>query len=114
MGAQHQSLSPRSSILALKATLFFVEELYRHLLDTGRLLDADGQFSPSLPAQDLDVPGSVRIVIARRIVRIEVKTREVLVTAAVLGGSFTPGVKAETSQPEFTKMVVSLHSRKAK
>ena len=45
---------------------FFVEEVYQHLLEEGRLFDADGKWKTALRGEPIQVPESVRLVITRR------------------------------------------------
>jgi hypothetical protein len=46
---------------------FFVEEVYQHLHEQGRLFDADGTWLEHLSIEDLDVPEGVRLVVGRRL-----------------------------------------------
>src|SRR5260370_16777635 len=48
---------------------FFVEELYRHLLEEGKLFDAAGQFRTDPNVEQIDVPENVRLIIGRRLER---------------------------------------------
>jgi len=68
---------------------FFVEEVFRHLQEEGRLLDAEGRFRAGLDIGELDVPEGVRLVIGRRLERLGEATRKVLAAAAVVGHGFT-------------------------
>ena len=68
---------------------FFIEELFLHLVERGKLTDANGDFRSTLSIADIDVPQSVRLVIGRRLARLSDETRKVLGTAAVIGRSFT-------------------------
>ncbi len=67
---------------------FFVEELYRYLEEENRLFDEAGQFRTELKIAELDAPPSVRLVVARRLARLNGPTRQMLGTAAVVGRSF--------------------------
>jgi tetratricopeptide (TPR) repeat protein len=67
---------------------FFVEEVFRHLKDEGRLLDADGRWLPDLKIEGLEVPEGVRLVIGRRLERVSETCRNVLTAAAVIGPRF--------------------------
>jgi DNA-binding winged helix-turn-helix (wHTH) protein/predicted ATPase len=68
---------------------FFVEELFRHLVEENRLYDSSGQFRSRLASGELDAPPSVRLVVARRLTRLSDLTQKVLATAAVIGRSFS-------------------------
>jgi len=67
---------------------FFVEELFAHLVERGKLFDAKGEFRAGLDLNDVDVPQSLRVAIGRRLSRLDEDTRKVLATAALLGRSF--------------------------
>ena len=67
---------------------FFVEEVYQHLLDEGRLFDADGKWKTALRGEPIQVPESVRLVITRRVQRLSETARRVLTAAAVIGRAF--------------------------
>jgi tetratricopeptide (TPR) repeat protein len=68
---------------------FFVEELFKHLVEQGKLLDSSGNFRHNLEIDDIDVPQSLRLVIGRRLARFGDATVKALGTAAVIGRSFT-------------------------
>jgi tetratricopeptide (TPR) repeat protein len=68
---------------------FFVEEVFRHLTDEGRLFDDQGAWRTGLRADELGVPEGVRLVIGRRLEKLGVEARRVLTTAAVIGRSFS-------------------------
>ncbi len=68
---------------------FFVEELFRHLEEENRLYDSAGQFRSELEIGELDAPPSVRLVVARRLARLNDLTQKMLATAAVIGRFFS-------------------------
>lgn len=67
---------------------FFIEEIFRHLAEEGRLLDAKGGWRVDLHLETRHVPEGVRLVLLRRLERLNAGTRRVLTTAAVIGRSF--------------------------
>ena len=67
---------------------FFVEEVYQHLAEEGKLFDAAGWWRDDLRVEELDVPEGIRLVIGRRIQRLSQEGRQLLTMAAVVGGSF--------------------------
>jgi class 3 adenylate cyclase/tetratricopeptide (TPR) repeat protein len=67
---------------------FFVEEVFRHLLEERRLLDPAGGWVDDVSIDDVDVPESVRLVTGRRIERLEEETKRSLTNAAVIGRVF--------------------------
>ncbi|CAN5327247.1 hypothetical protein BH09GEM1_BH09GEM1_41050 [soil metagenome] len=73
---------------ATEGNPFFIEEVFRHLREEGRLLDADGRWLPALSIDELEVPEGVRLVIGRRLERVGDDCRAVLTAAAVNGPRF--------------------------
>jgi tRNA A-37 threonylcarbamoyl transferase component Bud32/tetratricopeptide (TPR) repeat protein len=67
---------------------FFVEEVFQHLKEEGRLFDADGRWRIELRVEEINVPEGVRLVISRRLARLGDEARKVLAAAAVIGRSF--------------------------
>ena len=67
---------------------FFVEEVYQHLAEEGRLFDATGGWRTDLRIGAIDVPEGVRLVIGRRLDRLGATARKVLIAAAVIGRTF--------------------------
>lgn len=68
---------------------FFVEEVFQHLAEEGKLFDDGGGWRRDLGVRSLDVPESVRLVVGRRLHRLGDAARAVLTTAAVVGRSFS-------------------------
>ena len=68
---------------------FFVEEVFQHLAEEGRLFDGDGRWRQDLQVRSLEVPESVRLVIGRRLERLGADARSMLATAAVIGRTFS-------------------------
>src|SRR5216683_1949152 len=68
---------------------FFIEELFKHLVEEGKVLDPSGQFRGDLRLSELDVPANVRLVVGRRLERLREASRQVLAAAAVMGRSFS-------------------------
>ena len=68
---------------------FFVEEVFQHLKEEGRLFDDVGKWHADMRVETLDVPEGVRLVIGRRLERLSEQSRRVLTTAAVIGRSFS-------------------------
>ena len=68
---------------------FFVEEIFRHLAEEGKLFDETGKWRPGLRPDQLQVPEGVRLVLGRRLDRLGVNARRILTTGAVIGRSFS-------------------------
>jgi tetratricopeptide (TPR) repeat protein len=68
---------------------FFVEEVYRHLLEEGKVFDEGGQFRSDIEIAESDVPENVRLIIDRRLERLDDGEKLALAAAAVIGRSFS-------------------------
>ena len=68
---------------------FFVEEVYRHLIEEGKVFDAAGQFRTDIKIDEIDVPENVRLIISRRLERLDENEKRALAAAAVIGRSFS-------------------------
>ena len=80
---------------------FFVNQMIRHLVETGALTRHGGRWSAADPPATIDVPDSVRDVIARRLARLPDETEDVLELAAVQGDRFDLRVLVEAAgQPQ--------------
>jgi tetratricopeptide (TPR) repeat protein len=77
---------------------FFVEEVYRHLIEDGKVFDAAGQFRTDIKIEEIDVPENVRLIIGRRLARLDDNEKRVLAAAAVIGRSFSFQLLTETSR----------------
>lgn len=85
--------APPSSLVAAihgetEGNPFFVEEVYEHLAEEGRLFDDDGRWRKDLTIEELDVPEGVRLVVGRRLERLDESAQQVLNVAAVHGRRF--------------------------
>ncbi len=81
---------------------FFVEEVFRHLSEEGRLFDETGKWRPGLRVDNLQVPEGVRLVLGRRLERLGEEARRILTTAALIGRSFSLRLleELENKQPD--------------
>jgi tetratricopeptide (TPR) repeat protein len=68
---------------------FFIEELFRHLIEQNKLIDSAGEFRSDLKLGDFDVPQSLRLRIGSRLARLGDATLKALGAAAAIGRSFT-------------------------
>jgi class 3 adenylate cyclase/tetratricopeptide (TPR) repeat protein len=69
---------------------FFVEEVFQHLTEEGKLFDPSGKdWRADLRVGELEVPEGVRLVIGRRLERVCEDCRRVLTAAAVIGRGFS-------------------------
>ena len=77
---------------------FFVEEVYQHLVEEGKVFDEAGQFRTDIQIDEIDVPENVRLIIGRRLERFDESEKRVLAAAATIGRSFSFRLLTEVSQ----------------
>ncbi len=86
---------------------FFVEEVCKALVDSGKLYFENGQWHRP-PMEELDIPQSVRVAIQSRIGRLPQDVQEILQLAAVLGREFDFDVLAEASNLDEDTLIDAL------
>jgi DNA-binding SARP family transcriptional activator/tetratricopeptide (TPR) repeat protein len=77
---------------------FFIEEIVRHLTETGAIHREQGAWRSDLRANELGIPQGVREVIGRRLSRLGEGARRVLTFSAVLGREFDLELLEELSE----------------
>jgi predicted ATPase len=87
---------------------FFVEEVYRHLVEDGKVFDAAGQFRTDIKIDETDVPETVRLIIGRRLERLDENEMRVLAAAAVIGRSFNFQLLTAISQIDVDELFTIL------
>jgi hypothetical protein len=75
----------------------FVEEVFRHLHEAGKLFDDEGQWVSGAALSETEVPRGVQRVIARRLELLSVTTRRLLAIASVIGRKFSFDLLAAVS-----------------
>jgi hypothetical protein len=63
--------------------------VYRHLVEEGKVFDEGGQFRSDIEIGEIDVPENVRLIIRRRLERLDENEKQALTAAAVIGRSFS-------------------------
>lgn len=76
---------------------FFVEEVFRHLVDLGKIFDDEGEFVSGIQLADTEVPRGVLMVIQNRLDRLSESCRAALTLAAVIGRVFPFRLLASSS-----------------
>src|ERR1700719_4500166 len=87
---------------------FFVEEVYQHLVEEGKVFDAAGKFRTDIKIDEIDVPENVRLIIGRRLERFEENEKRVLAAAATIGRSFSFRLLTEVSQIDIDELFTVL------
>jgi predicted ATPase len=85
---------------------FFVEEVYRHLLDDGKIFDSAGRLRTDVKIDEVEVPENVRLILARRLKRFSDREMRALGAAAAIGRSFSFQLLAAVSQMEIDELFV--------
>jgi DNA-binding SARP family transcriptional activator/tetratricopeptide (TPR) repeat protein len=68
---------------------FYIEEVLRHLIETGVLVERDGSWASALKPEEIGVPEGVKEVLESRLARLSDNCRSVLSEAAILGREFS-------------------------
>jgi class 3 adenylate cyclase/DNA polymerase III delta prime subunit len=77
---------------------FFIAEIIKHLIETGRLYQEGGRWtSDAASITELDIPASVREVLDRRLFRLSAPCRRALAVAALVGAEFNLGLLRKVS-----------------
>ncbi|MGA8644759.1 ATP-binding protein [Candidatus Binatus sp.] len=87
---------------------FFVEEVYRHLIEEGKVFDEAGQFRKDIQIEEIDIPDNVRLIISRRLERLDENERRALAAAAVIGRSFSFQLLTEVSQTDGEELFTAI------
>src|SRR5581483_8619054 len=77
---------------------FFVEEVVRHLADTGVLVGEPGGYPLGGEVSELALPDTVQSVLAARIDRLGGQPKALLATAAVIGRQFDRSLLQRVAQ----------------
>jgi tetratricopeptide (TPR) repeat protein len=92
VAARGQQEPPPAFVLALHAETdgnpFFVEEVLRHLVETGALRHEGGRWTSDRPLAELGIPEGVREVVGRRLSRLSEAANQALGVAAAVGRDF--------------------------
>jgi len=67
---------------------FFVEEVFRHLHEAGKLFNETGQWRSGVQIADTEVPRSVGLIIGQRLERVGADCRRIFTIAALAGKTF--------------------------
>jgi DNA-binding SARP family transcriptional activator/tetratricopeptide (TPR) repeat protein len=87
---------------------FFIEEVMRHLIETGVLYERGGRWTSALTPDEIGVPEGIHEVLMRRLGRLPDSCRSVLAAAAVLGREFSFDVLRTTLGAEEDELIVAL------
>ena len=77
---------------------FFIEEVVQHLIETGHLRGARGDYTLVTSVDRVEVPATVKSVLAARIDRLVEREKRLLQTAAVIGKDFPEPLLAAVAE----------------
>jgi tetratricopeptide (TPR) repeat protein len=87
---------------------FFVEEVYRHLVEEGKVFDTAGQFRKDFKIEEIDIPDNVRLIINRRLERLGESEKQALTAAAAIGRSFSFQLLTAVSQIDINELFTGI------
>jgi len=87
---------------------FFVEEVYRHLLEEGKVFDVDGNFRTDIEIDEIEVPENVRLIIGRRLERFDENEMQVLAAAAMIGRKFSFRLLTQVSRVDVDELFTAI------
>lgn len=87
---------------------FFVEEVVQTLIETGQLKGTRGAYQLVTPVAKLDVPPTVKAVLAARIDRLGERERRLLQAASVIGKDFSEPLLAAVAELEEAELSAAL------
>jgi predicted ATPase len=90
---------------------FFTEEVVQNLIESGKLKGSKGAYRLVTPIDKLEVPSSVKAILAARIDRLAEREKDVLQTAAVIGREFdepTLAAVVEQAAPQLRESLQAL------
>lgn len=88
---------------------FFIEEVCKALVDSGKLYFKDGQWHrPSI--EELGIPHSVRVAVQSRVHKLPKEQQEILYQAAVLGREFNFDILNKASDVDEDRLIEALES----
>jgi hypothetical protein len=77
---------------------FFIEEIVRHLIESGAIVQREGRWTSDRSIADMQIPEGVREAVGRRLARLSDAANRALTQAAVLGRRFEFDVLAEMAE----------------
>jgi tetratricopeptide (TPR) repeat protein len=87
---------------------FFVEEMLRHLVESGAIYERDGRWAFDRPIDQLGIPEGLKDVIRQRLARLNPATSRMLSLASVSGREFTLDVVERVSDTPGEELLESL------
>ena len=87
---------------------FFLNEMVRHLLETGRVVEEEGALVARGDLGQLDLPEGIKEVVGHRLSRLSGETNHVLSVASVLGTEFAVGPLADLADLTVDDVIAAL------
>jgi len=96
----HDSLANLSELVEERTggNPFFIEEVIQTLVEAGSLVGSRGDYQLTASVDSLEVPGTVRAILAARIDRLDQDAKHVLQTASVIGKEFSRSILTQVAE----------------
>jgi AAA ATPase domain len=88
---------------------FFLEQIYRQLLDEGKVFDDAGEFRSDTNIDEIEIPHDVLLVITRWLADLTEHEKQILAAAALVGRSFSLQVLSALSQRSLDELFSVMH-----
>jgi hypothetical protein len=88
---------------------FFLEQIYRQLLDDGKIFDETGEFRSDMNIDGTEIPDNVLLVITRWLAALTEHEKRVLAAAAVVGRSFNFQLLSALNQSNLDDLFSVIH-----
>jgi adenylate cyclase len=91
-----------------RGTPFFVEEVVRSLVESGRLVGSRGTYRLVAPLEAIEIPSTVQAVLAARIDRLPEREKRLLQSASVIGRQVPANVLERVAELSETELPAAL------
>jgi hypothetical protein len=88
---------------------FFLEQIYRQLLDDGKVFDDRGEFRCDINIDEIEIPDNVLLVITRWLAHLTDHEKRILAAAAVVGRRFSFQLVSALSQRNPDELFSVIH-----
>ena len=88
---------------------FFLEQIYRRLLDNEKIFDDTGEFRTDIDIDEIEIPDNVLLVLTRWLADLTEHEKRILAAAAVVGRSFSFQLLSALSQSNLDELFSVIH-----
>jgi hypothetical protein len=107
----HQPPEPLVNLLLeeTQGNPFFLEQIYRQLLDDGKVFDDTGALRSDINIDEIEIPDNVLLAITRWLADLTEHEKRILAAAAVVGRSFSFQLLSALSQRNLEELFSVIH-----